>query len=1068
MSPSVKRFCAQCGALLAPNARFCSACGNAVGAAESADAAPAAAQGERRQVSVLFADLAGYTRLSGGLDPEETHALLARYFETVDGIVRAYGGAVDKHIGDAVMGVFGAPVAHDNDPERAVRAALDIHAAMGRLSLETGRELQMHAGIAAGEVLAAGLGSDVHREYTVTGDAVNLASRLCSVADAGETVISQSVHASVGHLVDAETAAEIAVKGIATPVRTWRVRGLRPQHLGQARLPLAGRRGELRQFEGILAAVRESGTGQAIYVRGEPGIGKTRLAEEFTARAEAVGFAAHKGLVLDFGTGRGRDAIGALLRSLMGVSADSDEDARRRAADGLIAAGGLERDQRVFLNDLLDLPQPTELRALYDAMNASTRSRGREAVLAGLVRHACRATPLLLAVEDLHWADAATLSHLAALTNAVATTSAILVMTSRIEGDPIDATWRSAARDTPFTTFDLGPLRETEARALAADIADAASRFVGACLARAGGNPLFLVQLLHTTEQASADSVPDSIQSLVLARMDRLSPLDRRALQAAAVLGQSFALAPLRHLLDAADYRCDELLRKHLVRPEGDDFLFAHALIRDGVYASLTRQARRELHRRAAAWFADHDLVLAAEHLDRAEDPGAPQAYLRAAEAQRDRFDFDGTLALAARGLAVAREPAQRSALAHLHADALREVGRTMESLDAFRRAMESAETGTDRCRALIGVAAALRILSRPGEAMAALDDAARSAGGLDLPREQGMIHHIRGNLHFARGEAKLCRDNHQAALEAARRVGDVDLEARALGGLGDAHYAAGRMATALDHFHRCSALCRARGLGRLDASTRFMIGNCLTYLNQAEAGLEEHRQCMAAAKRAGNRLGEMTAYESAGLNLTELGRWREAIEVLEVALSLSRQLGTRRYDAVILACKGIALIELGQREEGHGAIADSLVVCRETDVRFFGACALGAIARYADDPVRRREALAEGEAILSGGCIGHNYFWFYRDAMDSSLRAQEWDEALRYAQALADYTAAEPLPWSNLYVARGRALVRLGRGDRDSELRSELMRLREEAARAGSAAALPALDAALAMIGTG
>jgi class 3 adenylate cyclase/tetratricopeptide (TPR) repeat protein len=1060
-SPPAK-FCTQCGAALAPNARFCGACGTRVGIASEGEV-PASAQGERRQVSVLFVDLAGYTRLSGALDPEETNVLLARYFEVVDGIVSAYGGSVLRHVGDSVMSVFGAPTAHDNDPERAVRAALEIHAAMARLSVETGHGLQVHAGIAAGEVVAVGLGSEIYREYTVTGDAANLAARLCSLAGAGETMIAQSVYEATQHVIEAESIGDVAVKGFARPVKAWRVNGLRPQRAGQHRVPLAGRRAELSQFESILAAVRETGNGQAVYIRGEPGIGKTRLAEEFTTRAADAGFAAHKGLVLDFGTGRGRDAIGALLRSLMGLSPDADEGARHSAANGLIAAGGLESDQRVFLDDLLDLQLPTELHALYDAMNAATRSRGREAVLATLVRHASRGEPLLLLIEDLHWADAVTLGQLAALANAVAGASAVLVMTSRTEGDPIDAAWRSRTRDTPFTTFDLGPLRETEARALAAAIADAANRFVGACLARAGGNPLFLVQLLHAAEQASADSVPDSIQSLVLARMDRLPPLDRRALQAAAVLGQSFALAPLRHLVGAPDYRCDELLRKYLISPEGDDFLFAHALIRDGVYASLTRQTRRDLHRRAAQWLGDHDLVLAAEHLDRADDPSASQAYSRAAAAQRDRFDFDRALTLATRGLALARDPADRFALAHLHADALREVGRAQDSVAAFREALALAQGEADRGRAWIGIAAGLRILSRLDEAMVALEEAERALSGMDLPREIGQIHFIRGNLHFARGEPALCLTSHQQALTLARRAADAQLEANALGGLGDGYYAGGRMRTALAHFQECSDLCRARGFGRIDVSTRFMIGHCLRYQNDLATGLAEHEEQVAAAARIGNPLAEMTAQQSRGILLVEMGRYADAVETLAAAMVLSRQLGTRRYDAIILAHRGAAQIETGRRAEGQAAIDEGVAIARETGMGFVGPAVLGYRALYADDDAAARQALAEAEAILARGCVGHNHFWFYRDAIETSLRARRWDEALRYAQALAAYTAAEPLPWSDFIIARARALVAFGRGDRSASLRAELRTVRDRALAAQLAPALPLLDAALA-----
>jgi class 3 adenylate cyclase len=236
--------------------------------------------GERRPVAVLFADLVKFTELSSNRDPEGTHSILGRYFETVDGIIARYGGAIDKHIGDSVMAVFGAPIARGNDPERAIRAAVDIHRTMIRLGDATGIRLEVRVGIASGQVIASGTGSSRHQEYTVTGQSVNLASRLQSMAGVGETLISEAVHRAVAALVHGEALGEVAVKGLAEPVRVWRVGALRAGASIQLRRSFVGRRAELAQFTGSLEACCASGTGQAIYVRGEAGIGKTRLVED--------------------------------------------------------------------------------------------------------------------------------------------------------------------------------------------------------------------------------------------------------------------------------------------------------------------------------------------------------------------------------------------------------------------------------------------------------------------------------------------------------------------------------------------------------------------------------------------------------------------------------------------------------------------------------------------------------------------------------------------------------------------------------------------------------------------
>lgn len=213
--------CPSCSASVPAGARFCPQCGASLGAAP-ATAAPAAPAAARRQVAILFADLSGYTALSSELDPEDVHRLLSRYFELVDALIGECGGTIDKHIGDAVMGVFGAPVAYGNDTLRALRAAVGIHAAMETLSSEFGRPLFAHVGVASGEVVAADTGSAVHRSYTVTGDAVNLAARLDELARAGETIIADDVYQPHAHLVDAEPQGSVPIRGLDHELRVWK------------------------------------------------------------------------------------------------------------------------------------------------------------------------------------------------------------------------------------------------------------------------------------------------------------------------------------------------------------------------------------------------------------------------------------------------------------------------------------------------------------------------------------------------------------------------------------------------------------------------------------------------------------------------------------------------------------------------------------------------------------------------------------------------------------------------------------------------------------------------------
>uniref|UniRef100_UPI0013580934 adenylate/guanylate cyclase domain-containing protein n=1 Tax=Geminicoccus flavidas TaxID=2506407 RepID=UPI0013580934 len=296
----------------------------------------AVVEGERRQVTVLFADLAGYTALASELDAEEVHALLQRFFRQIDAVVDRHGGHIDKHIGDCVMAVFGAPVAHGNDAERAVCAAIGIRDAMPALSAELGRSVQVHVGIAAGQVVAGGTGSNEHRAFTVTGESVNLAARLTDAAAPGEILLSDAVRRSLASRLDCEEISALRVKGFAEPVRSWRLHGLRA---AAPERPLVGRRRELEQLRTIVAACRDTSQGETTHIRGDAGIGKTRLVEELRKLAREAGFACHTGLVLDFGTGIGRDAIRSLLRSLLGLDLGAGVELAGIAAAAALADG---------------------------------------------------------------------------------------------------------------------------------------------------------------------------------------------------------------------------------------------------------------------------------------------------------------------------------------------------------------------------------------------------------------------------------------------------------------------------------------------------------------------------------------------------------------------------------------------------------------------------------------------------------------------------------------------------------------------------------------------------------
>jgi class 3 adenylate cyclase/tetratricopeptide (TPR) repeat protein len=997
---------------------------------------------ERREVTILFADLSGFTALSHSLDPEEVRELVTRYTALVGQIVVNYGGTVDKHIGDAVMGLFGAPRAHDDDPLRAARAAIDIHDALAQWSEKEGQRLSAHVGIATGEVIAGALarGADAH-DYTVLGSSVNLAARLVGAAGAGETLVADRVRTALAGRCACDALGERQFKGIDAPVRVWRLRGLAGETTPDNRSPFVGREAELDQFRSVIVACVKRRAGQVVYVRGEAGIGKTRLVEEMRRFAEAEGFVTHRGLTLDFGMGRGQDPIRAVVRSLLGLGPAATESERGAAAAQAIADGRVEAERSAFLEDLLDLPPSGEWRALYDAMDNAARNRGKRQVVADLGKCACTRDLTLFVVEDLHWADSLLLGHLAALAAAIAQGPGLLVLTSRVEGDPLDAAWRASCRATPFATIDLGPLRPDEARRLADNFIDATQRVALACIQRAGGHPLFLEQLLRNVEEGSVEAVPSSIQSLVLARMDRLPGRDRLAFQAAAVIGQRFDLPLLRRLISAPDYRCEVLVANALVLPDGESFLFAHALIQEGAYASLLRSHRRELHQVAADWFTGNDPSLRAQHLDRAEDARAPLAYLDAATAQRATYHADSALKLVERGLALARGEAERHALICLKGELLRDVGDIASSIATYREAIGAASSESESCQAQLGLAEGLRFNEGLDEALALLNEAQPVAERHGMVAELARLHHLRGNIFFPLGRIVGCREEHERGLVYAQSSGSAEAEARSLGGLADAAYAQGRMRTAFDYFSRCVALSNQHRFGRIEVANRSMVGFSRVYLNEPREAREDGVAAARAASLVGHLRAELLGETMGVFASYEMGERQATEDHLARATQLARQLGAQRFEAQNLEMRARLALDAGNRQEAERLAREGLAIGREAGLRFCGPKTISLLSRTAEDEAGRLRWLAEGKTLLDEGAVGHNHLWYYRDAIEAMLAADDRAGALHYVAALESYTGNEPLPWAELFASRGRVLARISEKN-DECARDELARI--------------------------
>jgi class 3 adenylate cyclase/tetratricopeptide (TPR) repeat protein len=654
--------CAVCGQDNPGGFRFCGACGAPLATAAASPRAPAE---ERRLVTVLFCDLVGFTARSDQADPEDVGALLRPYHARLRAEIERLGGTLDKFIGDGVMAVFGAPVAHEDDPERAVRCALGMLAAIAQLNqARPALDLAVRVGITTGEALVRP--GVAQQTEGVVGDVVNTASRLQGVAPAGGVVVGEATFRATSRLFEFEELGPVPVKGKADPVPVWRLLAARSrtgvEAIRRAGTPFVGRRAELDLLEGLFERTVAGRTVRLVTVVGEPGVGKSRFVSELAAsvddRPELVIW--RQGRCLPYGDGITFWALGEIVKAQAGIL-ESDPPAEvtgklRAALDTLLPDPPEREWLRARLAPLLGIAGPDAVKAERDELFAAWR-RFVEAMASD--------HPLVLVVEDLHWADPALLDFLQHLVERSADLPLLIVATARPELLERHPGWGDG---TPAATrIPLGALTDLEVARLVAALVGRAMLPIGVqalLLERAGGNPLYAEEfarlladqgLVADGEVAAVPDipVPETVHGLIAARLDALAPEVRALVQDAAVVGRVFwpgAVAAMDggngggEVVQAA---LAELERKQLVQrtqtssvQHQDEYVFWHALVRDVAYAQIPRAGRARRHQAVAEWVE----AVAGERVgDLAEvvahHYGQALAYARAANEPQARID---------------------------------------------------------------------------------------------------------------------------------------------------------------------------------------------------------------------------------------------------------------------------------------------------------------------------------------------------------------------------------------------------------------------------------------------
>jgi len=927
------KFCSECGAVLAracpacaapttAGARFCSDCGAALTASPSAQPKLVAAtppQAERRLVSVLFADLVGFTAASEGRDSEDTRELLTRYFETARTVIERYGGIVEKFIGDAVMAIWGAPVANEDDAERAVRAGLELVAAVTALD----PALRARAGVLTGEA-AITLGAE--GQGMVAGDLVNTASRIQSAAAPGTVLVGEATRRATDAAIVYEEGVEHDLKGKAESVTLWRAARVVAARRGEGRAdgleaPFVGREREFRLVKDLFHSTADDRRASLVSVIGVAGIGKSRLAWEFEKYVDGLvdNVYWHRGRCLSYGDGIAYWALAEMVRMRAGITEDEDESSAIGKLRDTVAEHVTDAEEREWVE-----PRLQHLLGLVERL-APDREDLFSAWRLFFERIAAQG-PVVLVFEDLHWADAGLLDFVEYLLDWSRNHPIYVVALARPELADRQPPFGSRVRSA--TSLVLEPLGDDAMDELLRGLVPGLPEdTLAAIRSRADGVPLYAVETVRmllgrgllerdgdgyrVVGSLDALDVPETLHALIAARLDGLEPRERHALERAAVLGQTFSPRGLAAISGLPDEEVEavlsSLVRKEMLyldsdprSPERGQYGFLQALVQRVAYETLARQERRECHLASARYLTERAgidpeeiaEVIAAHYLDayQAEPAAADAAETKASARDWLRRAGERAAALAATedaqrafeaAVALADDPLDRARLLERAGDLAARGNRLTEAREHFRVALElceSAGSTHDAARVAAALGAAAWRQGEIEEGIELMERAFSVLAGDEQDADMAVLAAQLGRVHYFADNPERATERIEAALDIAEALDLPQPLASALNTKSlllrrrprESHaLLAESLRIALEHDLTNEALRAYNNLGVLfDAADR------------PEDVRVVHEEALALARRCGARAWETVLAESTAGLLAEAGEWEEALQL--------------------------------------------------------------------------------------------------------------------------------------------------------------------------------------------
>lgn len=1000
--------CPACSHAVQTDANFCSRCGQRLQAG-----AVDAAMGDRRVVTVLFADVSGFTAMSEQLDPEAVTEIINQCFAALTAPIYRYGGVVDKYIGDAIMAIFGAPIAHEDDPDRAVSAAMAMQEAAAAfaadLEARMGFGLKVRIGLNTGLVVAGEVGGAHKRDYTVMGDAVNLAQRLEAAAEPGTTLVSQQTYRLTSHAFDYRALSPIALKGKRDRVPAFELIGRHaPGGIRRLALQTVGRERELAVLRDHWHAA-QGGVPQWVTLLGEAGVGKTHLVDAFLKEA-APGARVLSGRGVSYHQDRSFELVRQLLEAWLGLAPGSHPTELARALDAQLSPLEGTSDEDAALLALMWGVSAAEapLKGVPDQLRiAAAVSASIRALLA-----ASRQQPLLLVVEDVQWADAASLEWLEALAKALAgATGQIMLLAQARPGTrlPEDASPPGLDR----SLLSVRPLGEAEAQRLATSLASERGALrpeeVAAAVVRSEGNPMVLKELVRSMiEGADLEAgLSPSLKALVAARLDRVPAAERELLEVASVIGRVFDPELLTAVAGTQQLEAIllSLTEREWIRPaEPAGYAFSQAIVHEVVYYGMLQRKRRDLHRRVAQHLEhqqgthDGQVSALARHFLQADEAVKAFSYLqRAAALARLTYANDE----ARRCLREAIALLERASLP----DAPQRLGRLLFDLAEVETTLGEYAAAQERIQAALSLGPDAVTEARLMQALGGLHER-RGAFSLALAQYEGALSLVlpgvplraallvnRAWLRLRGGDHAAClADCQQALAEVAPGTSELE-RARALSVIGIVHYRQNRWADARS----------------------------------------AHAQALASRERAGDLAAIASSLNNLGMVESDCGAWAEAEAHYGRSLAIYQRIGDQGHVATVLNNLGDLAAHRGAALEAERRHREALEIRRTLGDRFgIGAslCALGEALRLKGDLEQARSVLFEGlnllEAIQETELIAEAC----AALGDIALAARAYPEAARWHQRALGLAEAQGDWIRRGAIARAQAQAALELGD--------------------------------------